>query len=355
MGYFLACYPILNWRNSKSMPVDSPAHSVRMANTVQRRTSHTMPPRTVSALIVLFWLATIGWFTYRDLWPYWAPEEAPPFVIDLADEATPNNEVLWQVHRQARRGGEPEEIGLARTRLSYFNDDDTFQVTSELVDVQLLQFVRVVEFTNHYRVTRAGELRSLSTEGKIEIFKLAGEAQFSGTVQNGRLVQVGKIKLPLVGTIEPKLEDVPAPRGSVLNPLHPVSRIRGLTPGRRWQMSVVNPLADAVEPALNAAWKKVQETDKPLGLRIPEPPRTLAAEVLRDKHAMRYDGVDHECFVIEYRGKDDEPPARTYVRVSDGLVLRQEASTLSERYYLQRMSARDAVRLGGKKRPFKKP
>ena len=47
-----------------------------------------MPSRPITALIVLFWLATLGWIGYRDLWPRLNPGEVPPFVIELEDELT---------------------------------------------------------------------------------------------------------------------------------------------------------------------------------------------------------------------------------------------------------------------------
>src|SRR5579859_2318705 len=46
-----------------------------------------MPSRPITALIVLFWLGTLGCFGYRDIWPKFWSGDAPPFVIELADEA----------------------------------------------------------------------------------------------------------------------------------------------------------------------------------------------------------------------------------------------------------------------------
>lgn len=319
-----------------------------------------MPSRMISAVIVLFWAATLGWFGYRELWPYWAAHEAPPFVIDLADEATVNNEVLWHIYREPARGAAPEEIGLARTYLRHINDDDTFELSSEMVEVQLLKSVRVPSLVNRYRVTRSGELRSVSAEGKLEVsflrLPITGQATVSAVVRDGRLVRTAKIKVPALGTIEPKLEDVAAPRGSVLNPLHPVSRIKGLSPGRRWKMPIVDPLADMIGPTINAASKQVTDSGKPLGIKLPESPRELSAEVLRELVKIGYERGEHDCYVIEYRGKDAEPVARTFVRVSDGLVLRQEASSMSERFYLERMSpAEGRMHKHSRKRLFKKP
>jgi|GEM_PF-829215 hypothetical protein len=307
-----------------------------------------MPSRLVTGLIIAFWAATLVWFGYRDLWLRWAPAESPPFVIDLADEATVNNEVLWLIYRQPIRGGEPEEIGIARTYLTFFNADDTFELTSELANVELTKMVRVPKLKNTYRVTRSGELRSLSADGELRLqlfgLPIRGEAAVAAHVKGEVLVRSAVITLPVIGKVTPTLEDVPAPRGSVLNPLHPVSRIKGLSPGRRWQMPLVDPLADMVQPTIESAAKKVRESDSPLSISLPKAPKTLSAEVLRESAEIYFDGADHACHIIEYSGRDNEPPARTFVRIKDGMVLRQEASTMSERIYLQRVSARDKVR-----------
>jgi len=306
-----------------------------------------MPSRWLSLVIVLFWIGTLGWFGYRELWPYWATQEAPPFVIDLADEATPNNEVLWYVMRETGRGA-PEEIGLARTFLTYSNSDDTFELTSELVDVRLqvmkMLTVRVPKMTNRYRVTRSGELRGVDAEGELNAMSLSAEASFSAKVQGDVMVRSARIKLPFSAATEPKLENVPAPRGSVLNPLHPVSRIKGLKPGRRWTMPVVNPLADVAEPVVNAALNQVKLLEKPVNIQLPENPKELYAEVLTEIAKIKFENEDQDCYVIEYRGQDREVAGRTYVRVSDGLVIRQEATTMSEKFYLERVAAKDKVR-----------
>ena len=46
-----------------------------------------MPPRAVCLAILLFWLGVNGYLLYHDLLPRLAPGQAPPYTIDLVEEA----------------------------------------------------------------------------------------------------------------------------------------------------------------------------------------------------------------------------------------------------------------------------
>jgi hypothetical protein len=67
-------------------------------------------------------------------------------------------------------------------------------------------------------------------------------------------------------------------------------------------------------------------------------PIALDARVLPDPQVMEWDGADHLCHVIEYRGdvRGDEFVARTWVRQTDGAVLRQQADAHGDTLVLQR-------------------
>jgi hypothetical protein len=297
-------------------------------------------------LIVGFWLATLGWFGQRELRPRLFPGQAPPFVIELADEATSQGQTFWTIYRGER------EIGKAKTSLRYSNEDDTFELTSELKDVELtdkLFYVYISTMTNRYRVGRNGELRSLSAHGELRAESKRREerrvpgpavftatASFEGHVVDGKLLRTEKIVIPIFGEMSPKLEAMDAPNGNILNPMHPVSRVTGLRPGRRWRMPVFNPMADAVNPTLQAAANQSKLAPKGSSFQLPAGPVYLDAEVLSERPMISWNGREYECYIIEYRSPGDEQPARTYVRVRDGLVLRQEAFTMGERFTMQR-------------------
>ena len=77
-----------------------------------------MPSRPIAALIVLFWIGTLGWFGVgRDIFPKFRSGETPPFVIDLTSEVVAEvqknhpADALWIIYRNG------ESIGTAKTFL----------------------------------------------------------------------------------------------------------------------------------------------------------------------------------------------------------------------------------------------
>ncbi len=325
-----------------------------------------MPSRPVAVLIVLGWLAALGWFTHRELWTVLFPDQAPPFVIDLGDEVTSQlgndrrradepplspldtqlrrPEVLWGIYRHDERAGGDVRIGRAETRLRYFEDDNTFEMETRIVNLEpnkspLVQ-ISIPGMFNTYRIDRHGEFRGMSVYGLLKFSFFGSQPveiwiKLTGDLWDGKVVWTGRLDISGYGSVVPKIEPTEAPKGSVLNPLHPLPKIKNLRPGRRWRMPVIDPLADVVEPAITAALKKFlpgQNIDvkKLLTAR----PAFMDAEVLTDTVNVDFNREPHPCRVLEFRSEGNL--ARTYVRVSDGAVLRQEATTRGEQIVLQR-------------------
>ena len=95
----------------------------------------------------------------------------------------------------------------------------------------------------------------------------------------------------------------------VLLPLHPVNRLRGLSPGQTWSMRVLDPLGDSLS------------TFGPLG----SDGRVLRARVRPHEELFtkgRY--TDLPCLVIDYEGDDMKPS--TWVARETDLVMCQEAT-----------------------------
>src|SRR5262249_52946088 len=144
----------------------------------------------------------------------------------------------------------------------------------------------------------------------------------------------------------PKIESVPAPKGTVLNPMHPVPRIRNVRPGKRWRMPILNPVGDAVQPIaqglLDQPAVKMFLGKGEEGFKLPKLPAGPAyvdAEVLEEVADVNIKGEVHRCFIIQYRTESQsasDKPARTYVRIRDGAVMRQEAYALGNLIALQR-------------------
>lgn len=282
-----------------------------------------MPPRPVILAIVAFWLATSVWLFQRELWPRLRPGEPPPYTIDLVDEARNSSPIRWAVYRG------DEKIGKASTSVSYDETDDTFKLHGVMEQLELYRsrfpggpVVKVQKVASMYRVSREGELREIVVDlagsaellGGFERFDLL--AHVAGRVEERRFAPHGYVEWP-GGKKELKADPVAVSTyGSVLNPLHPVNRILGLRPGQQWRMPLVDPLADALAAV-------VADTVAAKLPGLSSGPRFLDA-VVSGPQDLAWGGQEVSCLVIEYKG-DSEVTARTWVRVSDGLVLRQEA------------------------------
>lgn len=282
-----------------------------------------MPSRRAIALILAFWLAVTGYVGYRDVWPRYFSSGPPPVLIDLADEAAQTVPVRWTVSRNGR------PVGRLVTRMRYVEADDTFQFAHQYTDLRFEVGAVAVVFpglTNTVRVTRAGDLRELATDARIEVrvggLKLGdAAARVAGTVTGGELLATAELKAPPpFGDSSKTLAPIPVPRGQPLNPLQPVNRIAGLTPGRRWVVHPFDPLAEITRQF-------------GLGGKAGEP-ESLVAEVASEPRDLDRKDGPVPCWVIEYR--NSTLTAHTWVRVSDGKVLRQEAVERGERLTLDR-------------------
>lgn len=293
-----------------------------------------MPSRPVVALVFVFWAASLGLVFYRDLWPRLAASGPPPIAVDLSDEASQFVPVRWAVTRGDQKAGK------LTTKMTYQDADDTFVFAHQYVALTFdfanfrVVFPEVILTT---RMTRAGDLREQTMDGRVMLqlstdggsFRTAAEAaaKVRGRVENwvfaGRCELAG---LGLDGTYA--LDPVPVPEGQALGPLQPVNRLAGVRPGQRWTVHEIDPLGEAVGTLARQGAAK-------FGFRPPEAKRdVLVAEVGSAPEVLRWRGENVPCWVIEYRAAD--PKARTWVRVSDGKVLRQEAFGGGERMALER-------------------
>jgi hypothetical protein len=268
-------------------------------------------------MILALWLATTGWLFYRDLWPRLLPDEPPPFTIELADEVS-EQKIYWKLFENGA------DKGYAFSWVQYRPDDDTFDVSSEF---KLFSKGRggkdgqgnpdqIVE--SAYRVTRTGELRRV--QAQVSITTLGIRAKITGRVDGPWLRPHLRLASPSFEMDQDLKPVAVSRRGSVLNPLQPLNRIQGLRPGQRWRV----PLIDPLEEALSAFMHRSVD------------PGSLDAEVLPQPETLTWGSRKHTdaCQVIAYRGEDYQ--ARTWVRASDGLVVRQEATHHGVTMALQR-------------------
>ena len=288
-----------------------------------------MPSRWVSIAIIAFWLATTGWYVSRDVWPRLASSTPPPYVIDLADEAlhqmVPVRWLMW-------RNG--EKVAPIRTSVEYQEADDSFEMTSSMhgeleIKVFSAPALTIVKLEDRYRVSRNGQLLGFGTDIACAIGSNYVHLQIQAVVKRGMATLTCRVESP-GGVIEPKLEPFPVSRAGVLNPLHPVNRIQGLRPGMRWTLPLVDPIAAARSFAIRGLASAFG-----VDLGKSSSAGELEAVVVGPKSlSMLSQGKTVECLVIEYHG--DDYSVRTWVRVSDGTVMRQEATTSGEEWVLER-------------------
>ncbi|HEV3202962.1 MAG TPA: hypothetical protein VGY77_01205 [Gemmataceae bacterium] len=269
-----------------------------------------MPGRFLIISIICFWLATTSWLFFRDLWPRLAPGEPPPFTVDLADEAS-DQKIYWAVLKDGANKG------YAQTWVKYYSEDDTFEIAGviKIWESPHKEGGPDLEMESQSRVTREGELRQITAHAKVKEIRV----QVAGRVAKRRLFTRFDIITP-VFPLKFDLPPVPVShRGNILNPLLPVNRIQGLALGQGWRVPLVDPLEDALKSL----------TGGTLDVRF------FDARVLPEFQILnRGLGKNDQCLVIEYKGEDRH--AKTWVRESDGLVLRQEATLNGETLILQR-------------------
>jgi hypothetical protein len=105
----------------------------------------------------------------------------------------------------------------------------------------------------------------------------------------------------------------------LLQPLHPVNRIRNLWPGQTWSVPIFDSVSDTLQSIQGA----------------PPVPKLLRARVRPQTEPLDGGKRDsEECYVIDYTS--DEVQASTWVSTRTGLVLLQEVLLDRTRWSLYR-------------------
>jgi hypothetical protein len=277
-----------------------------------------MPSRPVTLLIVLFWVAATGWLVYQEIVPRFTAGEPPPYTIDLTDEVGANT-VQWIVLQKGAK------VGVGSTHIKR-QADGTFLFNAEfkIERFKLLAFeLPKLKVEADYRVTEEGKL--LETKAKLKCEPgIPFEIAFHGQVRDRQMHP--KLKV-LLGDQDvnpfPPLEPFEVSEtGNVLNPMHLVHKISGLSVGRTWKVPLMDPLKAAPEAVRDLVPGKQGVLDFVVALVRDEPLEWLGKEV--------------PCFKIEYSKPGEAPLAATWVRRRDAIVLQQWASFEGVEYAFQR-------------------
>lgn len=291
-----------------------------------------MPSRIGIVLILAFWLAVTAYVIREDVLPHYAAS-APAVQVDLVDEATRGVPARWGVFHGSSR------VGTLGTLMEHDPASDTFRFESSLRELNLesngfkLQSPKLDLVS---RIHRDGRLAAESMKGTLTgtlggvPFTVAVEIE--STVRNGVLEGRCRISSNVLNADEP-LTPTPVPTGQVLHPLQPLNRLKDVRPGHRWTIQQVDPLASA----MNVLARKLAEKYG-LGSLVKFPTsgegKTLIAEVRSDPVLLERAKGGVLCWRIDYRSETST--ATTWVAVSDGKVLRQEAVSFGETLRLER-------------------
>lgn len=269
-----------------------------------------MPSRPLTFGIILFWLATMGWMFYREIWPRFIAGEPPPFHIEVADEVG-GRVILWEVFE-----GE-ERIGSATTKINR-GLDGAFELRNDVnflkMNLGLLQLKKISDKT---RIGLDGELLSLSALMRLQWGGVPVDIEFSGVVQDRLLIP--KLAIPGVTIPEGMVTPVELPKqGGVLNILNPQNKITGLFVGRRWKVPVFDPFAASLS-AVSKSYKM----------------QNRFAEVFADELTLL--GKPVPCWRIDVKEPNEPPLAKIWVRKSDDLVVQNSAQHLDKELVMKRV------------------
>lgn len=285
-----------------------------------------MPPRIVTVTIVLFWLATTGALVYYEMAPRFHAGEPPPFAIPMTAEVSTTS-VQWNVLSDGK------EIGSGTTQIERLADR-TYELSARfsIARFNLLIFeLHDLKINSKYCITQEGNLVNSSAFASfiaknIPFFEgqsVPAEFEFKGEIKehlfHPKLI-VRAFGEELKGF--PELEPFPvAESGNILNPMHLVHKISGLSAGRTWRIPLMDPMR-ALPSRLRVA---------PQELSVDE----LIASVSLDD--LSHHRVDEPCYKIEYsKSGESRPLAATWVRRRDDAVLQQWARYEGLEYTLQR-------------------
>ena len=305
-----------------------------------------MPPRSLTLAIVAFWLATSGWFFYRDLWPRLHPEDRPPVTIDLAEEAkVPPMPAGWVIEFGGKRIGSAttvwevffnqQTVGEACNLVRADEDDGTYEIYQNFRFQKFKLKFFGVEFhptrlESRQRVTASGEM--IETDARVEFMIVAAfqqevrvKAHVAGRVKDGRFAPVVKLESDLLSFTQ-QLEPIEVrAHHSIFDPTRPWNRLYDVQEDRTWRIMCYDPLHDSL---MNSLSKLAP------GVAGEAQVTYLDAGVLSEIDERNWDRRDVKCQVIEYRGENIG--GETGGRKSDGLVIRQEAIRNNNPFAMER-------------------
>jgi hypothetical protein len=267
-----------------------------------------------------FWLVANGWLFYREIWPRLRPGEPPAYSIDLAEEAG-GGSISWDVLHNHKR------IGIAITKVVLDEKRKTYDLVCDYTyekGLPIMALLEVRKMSSVLTVTRQGQLRQAKVKVALRGWTGPVEMKLEADINDGLLTPRLELQAG-AGLLEHKLKLEPvevSDGGNILNPMHPLNKVRNLREGQNWQLPDVDPL----KAAAAALSKEIT------GHAFAFP--ALIAEVRATTLTVEDRPVD--CWLIEYHEAGKKVSARTWVRKFDSQVIRQDALHQGTHLVLQR-------------------
>jgi hypothetical protein len=308
--------------------------------------SNPMPPRWIIAGIVLCWAMALSWLFYREIVPDVLSNDPVMYVVNVADESHHEHglppRVFWSVQRNGKA------CYNLYTLVQYDENDDLFDVAGHLgpipkadlendnelaIEAGLKARVRSISMHSHYWVTRTGRLANVDIDTDYQ-FSSSTDDPFSlhailhGSPRNGSLASTVTInRRDPPDETETELEPVAlSGRDCVLNPLHPVQRIREIQPGRIWKCAVVDPCFLIQQPLQVLS---VRTDTEDVILEWQQTPKL--EERRTDSRVMEV-----PCRHMVFGEEGSLMWFETWIQASEGWVLKQEAHLWGETWTMTR-------------------
>lgn len=277
-----------------------------------------------NVIVVLFWLATMGWLVVAKVLPPLRVGE-PPNHSSVFVESHEQPTVCWSVRLQGRT------IGWAATKIDHRKDGISElinrlylaelpleEVVPGWVGVVLKPLLGEFSSIDLDKTTRmiADPLgRPVGFETKVRVADIPDAIKVIGHVDGAMLRLTVQS-----GTVSYKMDTYLPPDGMMLDELSPQAKIAGLHAGQTWTIPMYSPLRPSKNPV-----------------------EILQATVERFER-MNWGDESVSGHIIVYRSDagsaiaGNEPRGRAWVS-EDGTVLRQEVTVVKSRLQFLRLSA----------------
>jgi hypothetical protein len=271
-----------------------------------------MPPRIVTAAVVLLWLASSAWLYLREIHPLIATGEPPRFALAHDDDKKQERlAVTWTAaHETTGKGQKPLVYRIQSSVVHHDkNREDLFELVSHMRPAadqkqNFLEAFHLSDLETTYRVRRDGRMTGFKAavqfNAGLAATKLSDQfGEFDGEVRGDRC-RVTWAKKNAQASDGGKLDVEVSMTGSVLLPLHPLERMPGLRPGKRWGQFLLDPLDRASIPS--------------------DPPRLVwvEAEVREKLEVLRGKNQRNSCRVVDVKGGNGYISGSVWVETESG-------------------------------------